>query len=122
MPNEIRYHGERAIAGRPLVWRCSGRERKALPPREDLAPGLPAWFDWGPLASRPAAVRLALAILADALRDRAHGDQLALRYCRELEEETITRFSDGWFEIGAWAVTRWISEQLDTRQATREAV
>lgn len=84
--------------------------------RRDLAPGLPIAFDWGRLGSRARCDRLAVAILADALVDRADGDDLALRHFREFAREHVDRFDDMIFEFSAWDVTRWIADREDTRR------
>lgn len=123
---ETRYQGERGLGGEPLVVRRAGDDVAVLDLRRDLAPGLPLSFDWGPHGVRPRAQRLAVAILADALSWRADGDELALRHFREFEALVVCResalWSDGWFEHGAWSVTRWISEREDTRQQATSRV
>jgi len=119
---EVKYFGERGLGGEPLVVRRRGDEVAVLALRGDLAPGLPLAFDWGPNSARPRAQRLAVAILADALQYRADGDELALRHFRQFEAEVVSRdsalWSDGWFEHGAWSVTRWIAGLEDTRERT----
>ncbi|MGD9632882.1 MAG: DUF6166 domain-containing protein [Pirellulales bacterium] len=113
---EVRYMGERLIHAGVLVVRSCGDDKVTLDERRDLAPALPVAFDWGHAGSRARADRLAIAILADALADRAHGDEFALRYHREYAREVLDRQPDAFFDVGAWAAARWVAEREDTRQ------
>jgi hypothetical protein len=124
---QVRYLGEREISGKTLVvWAGTGPARDQsevqglLDPRLDLAPGLPPQFDWGPAAVRPRAVRLALAMLADALNGlytAAETDELALRYCQLFAVEAVGQFPDAWFDHGAWATRRWVAGLQDEGRA-----
>lgn len=112
---ERRYLAELSL-GRWLVCVREQGELRLLDPRTDLAPGLVGWFAWGP-AARPARRRLALAMLADALRDDFDGDELALRLCEAFELGGLADQPAAGFSIGAWAIRRWAADALGVSYA-----
>jgi hypothetical protein len=80
--------------------------------RMDLAPALPDRFDWSAVGNPLAGERLALALLADALRELVLGDELAVRLAPQMLDNTVRQFAGDGFRIGATAIARWAVEQV----------
>lgn len=85
------FIGQRIDADTVIV---HGPDGEPLPLRLDLANHSPSGFEWGYEGSGPA--QLALAILAEHLRD----DALALRLYQRFKSETTARFRDD-----VWSLT-----------------
>lgn len=92
-----------------------------LAPRGDLAPALPERFDWSAAGNPLHGERLAVALLADALRQRPDGDELAVRLAGELWETTLRSFPADGFRQSAWALERWAAERAELGEAAAAA-
>ena len=85
---------------RNMVFAITPDGREVLSLRLDLAPLSPEGFDWG--QSTEGAAQLALALLADAL-----GDDAAMTYYRDFEEQVVQELPDSSWERSLRAIQEW---------------
>ena len=104
------YRGIRK-ADRNMVSVISSDGRDLLSLRLDLAPLSPEGFDWG--QSSEGAAQLALALLADAL-----GDEAALAYYRDFEEQVVQELPDVSWERSLRAIQEWVYGEVRVVEIT----
>lgn len=83
-----------------------------LPLRVDLRNHSPAGFEWGYAGSGPA--QLALAILAEHLRDQPEGDQHAVELHQDFKFAFVAAFPSAGWRITAEAIDEWLANQVYT--------
>ena len=119
----VRYvglrRGERTTTDRVEVYVRDGAHEKRLPLRLDLFSHSPDGFNWGYAGSGPA--QLALAVLADALKDTPLGDQTAIALHQKFKHEVFSKIEPGrdW-GMGKEYVIEWVTAQQQEKKETEE--
>lgn len=105
---------ERTVAGRVEVYVREGAAERVLLPRFDLFNHSPDGFNWGYAGSGPA--QLALALLADALKDTPGGDQMAVSLHQQFKTEIIAAIKpESDWGMGRDYVEGWVEAALKAR-------
>ncbi len=108
------YEGRRTSDGCE-VWRVRGGVKTHLPHRLDLWNHSPTGLEWGYGGSGPA--QLALAILADALKD----DLLAVEYHQPFKWEIVSRLSGDTWKLTVDQVFKWVEAHDQERADVQHA-
>jgi uncharacterized protein (DUF2249 family) len=104
------YAGHRRPDGHAVVGVFDNTTDKAheVPLRLGLFNHSPTGFEWGYGGSGPS--QLALAILADVLKD----DAFAVRLHQEFKWRYVANFKDAW-RINEFTVSQWVQEETKRR-------
>ena len=109
--NPVIYRGYRNTSKGALVDRS---DEKKLDPRADLIEHSPDGFEWGYGGSGPA--QLALAIIADTLRDRmpnkAEADRMTMTVYQDFKMHIIQGLSYNTWQLEQDAVFNWFLEHV----------